>query len=257
MAVLDALRRRALAMAGRRPVPHCVILYYHAVPPGQKGRFARQMDLLRRHARPFSLQSEAAFEDGHSYAAVTFDDGFVSVVENALPALQARQIPWTFFVPSGCLGQNPPWIRNGSANRKELILSGELLRELSNNQLVTIGSHSITHPRFTELSAEEAAFEFQRSREDLERITGRRVSLFSFPHGEHNERLLEQARQAGYSDVFTVNPSLAFQSKEQFAHGRVLADPSDWELEFRLKLSGAYRWLGRRSELERQGVKAA
>jgi hypothetical protein len=38
-------------------------------------------------------------------------------------------------------------------------------------------------------------------------------------------------------------PWNAFRKEEEFLSGRVKAEPTDWPLEFRLKLLGAYRWL--------------
>ncbi|HEV2395325.1 MAG TPA: hypothetical protein VGS27_00100, partial [Candidatus Sulfotelmatobacter sp.] len=58
-----------------------------------------------------------------------------------------------------------------------------------------------------------------------------------------NQRLLDICRATGYRRVFTILPRLAFSSPQEFATGRVAVDPTDWPLEFRLKLLGAYQWL--------------
>src|SRR5207245_1160814 len=67
--------------------------------------------------------------------------------------------------------------------------------------------------------------------------------LFSFPHGSFNAKLVEWCREAGYERVFTILPTLAFSDPREFVTGRVSVEPTDWPLEFRLKLLGAYRWL--------------
>jgi hypothetical protein len=38
-------------------------------------------------------------------------------------------------------------------------------------------------------------------------------------------------------------PVLAFLEPKEFVTGRVGVSPTDWPMEFRLKLAGAYRWL--------------
>ena len=45
--------------------------------------------------------------------AVTFDDAFVSVIDNAPPELAKREMPCTIFVPVAALGRRPvgPWKR--------------------------------------------------------------------------------------------------------------------------------------------------
>jgi peptidoglycan/xylan/chitin deacetylase (PgdA/CDA1 family) len=85
----------------------------------------------------------------------------------------------------------------------------------------------------------------EHSKAQLEAILGCKVGLFSFPHGECDAQTIALARAAGYDRVFTINPSNAFTSADNFVQGRVLVDPADWPLEYRLKLLGAYRWLAK------------
>ena len=73
----------------------------------------------------------------------------------------------------------------------------------------------------------------------------REIRLFSFPYGAENDRLVDLCREAGYERVFTILPRLALLDPQEYVTGRVVVDPTDWPLEFRLKLLGAYRWLPR------------
>jgi peptidoglycan/xylan/chitin deacetylase (PgdA/CDA1 family) len=239
--------------AGRRLVrsqPHgtSVVIYYHAVPAQHHARFARQLDVLLDLARPISTHPTLPLEpDGHR-VAVTFDDGFVSVVENAAPELSRRQIPWTIFVPSGCLGQTPAWLRHAPpAARHDRVMTPEELRELTRDPLVTIGSHTATHAHLVETGPDRAAVELTRSKEGLEAILDRPVDQFSYPFGARSPELDELARAAGYRRLFSSNPAPAFQRPDEFVTGRISVDPDISPLEFRLKVLGAYRWLARRN----------
>ena len=243
----DTLAALRLRFLGGRPQPTCVVLYYHAIPPGQRARFARQMDLLVHLAQPVPADLPALPTSGARYCAVTFDDGFVSVLESALPELERRNIPATFFVPTGCLGDPPSWVQAASPARHERVLSTEQLAGLKDHRLLAIGSHSISHPNFLKLEAAQARRELEQSKAQLEAILGHRIGLFSFPHGECDARTIALARAAGYDRVFTINPCNAFTSADSFVQGRVLVDPADWPLEFRLKVQGAYRWLAKTS----------
>ena len=95
------------------------------------------------------------------------------------------------------------------------------------------------------LSAAQARVELHASRQKLGTIFGRDITLFSFPYGATSERLVDLCREAGYQRVFTISPSLALVDPQEFVSGRVVVDPTDWPLEFHLKLLGAYRWLPR------------
>ena len=235
----DLLRRAA----GRPAPPRGVILYYHAVTPGQRDPFARQLDALLRHSRPFRVDHpEDAVRPGN-HAAITFDDGYASVVEQALPELRQRNIPCTIFIPTGCLGQPPSWVNSAThAFSKERVITAEQIRELAADPLVSVGSHSVSHPSLLELSAEQAAEELQSSKETLETLVGQEVHLFSFPHGAFNDALVRQARETGYRLVYSIEPSLVPVSPDGHVLGRFAADADDWWVEFRLKLAGAYRW---------------
>ena len=241
----DILVALALRLLGRRPQTTCVVIYYHAITPADRPRFARQMDSLLRLAKPVPCTLAALPGSGAHYCAVTFDDGFVSVLENALPELEARNIPAAFFVPTGSLGGPPAWVKPSSPASHQRVLSADQLAAVKDHRLLTIGSHSVTHLNFLELDLAQARLELERSKAQLESILGRKVGLFSFPHGECDAATVGLARAAGYARVFTINPCNAFTGPNNFVIGRVLADPADWPLEFRLKVLGAYRWLAK------------
>ena len=220
-----------------------VVLYYHAVKPHQRHRFARQMDEVLKRATVFPAGSPEAMRGDAPNVAVTFDDGFRRVIENAVPELTKRAIPFTVFVPSGSLGERPSWLRDpGHPCSTERVVSAAEVRALANLPLATVGSHSITHPNLVALDPAGAQEELMRSRADLESAAGVAIDLFSFPHGAHNAVLVDQAGRAGYRRVFTIEPTIVEGCPGPFTVGRVAADPDDWPLEFRLKIAGAYRW---------------
>lgn len=238
-----ATARCAIAGIHGKPVPETlVVLCYHAVPRKQRARFARQMDILRRHATPVRADFETALPPGARFAAVTFDDGYQSTVENALPELAARNIPCTLFVVSHQSGQTPWWSGTDGYDREEKFATEEHLARVSND-LVAIGSHTMTHPDLSTLPDEEAMREPVESKEHLQQNLRREVQLFAFPHGVWNEAIVGQCRRAGYQRAFSIDPTVSRSGSSNYVTGRVLVDPSDWEIEFRLKLLGAYQWL--------------
>lgn len=246
--VLDRIRTLCLVVMGRRPRGTCVVLMYHGVSSDQRSRFARQMDLALAMARPLAADSRAPLETGRKHFAVTFDDGLSNVVENALPELEARGIPATMFVATGGLGEPPTWTsyetgkswaRSGRSG--DTMLTREQVRELSGR--VLIGSHTVEHPRLSDIDAERARFELETSRQELREITRDDVTLLSFPYGAFSNEVLTICKEAGYERVFSNLPVCAFAEPGEFLSGRVAADPTDSMFEFRMKVSGAYRWL--------------
>jgi peptidoglycan/xylan/chitin deacetylase (PgdA/CDA1 family) len=204
------------------------------------------MDDLKRLTHPVTCDHRNHLPGGVRYSAVSFDDGFISVFENALPELESKEIPATVFIPTGCLGQPPGWMQTDLGNTdQEHIISAEEIKRLKNHRLLSFGSHSVSHPNFLMLGDAEARHELSRSRQDLEALLERQITLFSFPHGTHEPRLVELAQRAGYDRLFTIDPEPAFIGTNELIIGRIQVDPSDWPIEFRLKLLGAYRWLAK------------
>lgn len=240
----DIFSALSLQLAGRKPAGRFVVLYYHAVSAEERVRFAGQMDVLLKLARPISTNSPPVLERGKRYVCVTFDDAFLSVKENAAPELARRQIPWTLFVPSGQLGKKPEWLRQPeAAARQDRVMTVEELRALSRDPLVTIGSHTVNHRNLLELSAEEAACELAQSRTDLENVTGKPVHEFSYPFGARDSARDDQALRAGYRRVFSSEPECLFGREDRVVCGRVSVSPRMSAFEFRLKVLGSYRWL--------------
>ncbi len=239
----DVLRERAGRLLGLPAAPRCVVIYYHAVPDEHRQLFARQMDTLLTLAKPISCVPSQPLPPGQRYVCVTFDDGFFSVMRNAAPELAQRQIPWTVFVPSGRLGARPDWLRQAHpAARQDRVMTSVELRALAQDPLVTIGSHTIVHANLLEVGPEHAATELSQSRAQLEETVGQPIKVFSYPFGARNSALDGEARRVGYEKLFCSEPTEAFKTREEFLCGRFNVDPDIWPLEFRLKITGAYRW---------------
>jgi peptidoglycan/xylan/chitin deacetylase (PgdA/CDA1 family) len=251
VAFADWVSAAITPLLGGRQTGECVVLYYHAIRAAARRQFASQMDELARLSVPVDIEARGPMPKGRRYSAVTFDDGFMSVVENALPELRARQIPCTIFVPTGSIGRHPSWIGPSHRDAAEVVAPAEVLRTIADQPLVRIGSHSVSHPDFRRLDDMQARAELTGSKVALEDILGRAVTSFSFPHGAYTERSLDLAKECGYSRAFTIEPLPLKDPCERFSIGRVRVEPHDWPIEFRLKALGAYRWMARASAIKR------
>lgn len=230
-----------------RPRPgSCTILYYHEVGPGQRRRFARQMDQLLRYARPVPADSKWPPHRCRRCAAVTFDDALAGLLHGALPELHQRGIPCTVFVPAGYLGRRPGWAFEPGrepAGEARVMSAGELAR-IAQLPGVRVGAHGDRHLPLTRLGDGEALAELRRSKSRLEAVLQGPVSLLSFPHGAHTARHVAMARSLGYERVFSILPDGSGDGRDGFLAGRVRADPQDWptrvpaEAARRLPLAG-------------------
>ena len=237
------------ALIKRDKLGKCVVLNYHVIPDDCRHRFEQQMRSLRKLARPVPALRRQAFDRGARYVAVTFDDAFCNFARNALPALIQHRIPVAIFVPTGYLGRKSAWSDYGGENPiGDEVLSVQQLIEIAKCDLVEVGSHTVNHADLVILDEKEARAELRGSKETLETLLGRSISGVAFPYGHFGKRELRLAREVGYNFIFSVRPDLVVSAFKDGLIGRVSVQPTDWPIEFRFKILGAYRWQGCVSE---------
>ncbi len=216
------------------------VLYYHDIPSRQE--FRKQMVELRKVARPVPADFSEAVEPGKRYVALTFDDALESVSRNALPILIEEEIPCTIFVPSKYVGTLPGWeIDRSDSAYNQRVMTGEEIRSLP-RELVSIGSHTHSHVRLSGLENGEMEAELRDSKAILEGIMGVSVDSLAFPHGDFDERVLEVAKALGYAKAYSTVPDFSRRFARPFLRGRVKVLSAEWDVEFRLKIRGAYEW---------------
>lgn len=237
----------------------CLVLYYHGIEERFRQRFARQLEDLLALGRPTSPLLDRALETRARNVVVTFDDGLESVFANAMPELQRRAIPFAVFVPAGKLGVKPDWstkTKKAQAANGGVVVSAERLRQLSGHELMTVGSHGMTHTNLVSIGEARAREELFQSKRTLEAIVGKPVTLVSFPYGAYTSAHIRYAREMGYRHCFSIEPGEPFVCAEQAVVGRIEVDPTDWRLEYRLKIRGAYGWQSSVWAARRQLTKA-
>lgn len=126
---------------------------------------------------------------GHSEVELSFDDGYVSDIEIALPALVERSLSARFFPVAGRLGE-PGFV---DAISIETMASAGMV----------IGSHGMRHRSWRNLDAESANEEFSVARSIIAKAAGKSVTTASCPFGAYDRHVLRALRRCGYTKVFT------------------------------------------------------
>lgn len=182
------------------------------------------------------LDQDAALPGGPR-VSITFDDGYRGALSVGARILADRDLPATYFLTPGlspregfwwdqlaeqsggaltetvrnhCLHElggrhdqvlewsrssgltsepAPPFAR--AATREEVLEVWSLGRS-------TLGCHTWTHPNLARLSASAREDEFRRCQEWIEKLTGTRPRVISYPYGLDSDDVHEDARAAGY-----------------------------------------------------------
>jgi len=162
-------------------------------------------------------------------------------MENAVPSLKEYQLPAGVFVPAGNLGRPARWeMPENDSDKNETVMNKELIAELDNDGF-EIFSHSLSHPKLTEIQDDRLEAELIGSKQALEKIVGHEVSAISYPDGAFDERVHNAAKKAGYKLGFTIEPTMVNGSTDCLSIGRFLVLACDSLIKFKLEVSGAYQ----------------
>ncbi|SMY09296.1 polysaccharide deacetylase family protein [Flavimaricola marinus] len=130
---------------------------------------------------------------------ITFDDGNLSDLEIACPALQDRNLVGHFFVLTGRL-DDPAYLSAGQV--RDLLAKG-----------MEIGLHGQDHVDWRKADAPQLQTETITARDTLSRITGRPVETVAIPFGAYNARVIKHLKASGFKEIYTSDGGHAAQNQ--------------------------------------------
>ncbi len=134
--------------------------------------------------------------------AISFDDGFASVHDEALPILREYGFTATVYVLAHKLGGRSDWRRLGTI--PDLPLMGPAPLRACLKAGWEIGSHGLDHHPLTEGRPVEVARQMRTSRAELESLFACPVYSFCYPYGAFTRDHCVAARDAGYRSATTI-----------------------------------------------------
>jgi peptidoglycan/xylan/chitin deacetylase (PgdA/CDA1 family) len=167
--------------------------------------------------------------------AVTLDDGYRCAHETALPILERSGVPATVFVVAGRVGETNDWVQRRKAPVRELLSWAEL-RHMSDRG-ISVGSHTLTHPRLPEVTPGELSRELEDSRRMLEDGIGCPVTQFAYPFGQYNDVVRDAMERAGYRAACSAQPGFNGPGVDPFALRRIDVYGQDTLSMFKQKLN--------------------
>jgi peptidoglycan/xylan/chitin deacetylase (PgdA/CDA1 family) len=231
-----------------------LVLCYHAVSsewPADLSitleRFEAQLDfLVRRGYVGATFERAITNPPGPRTVAITFDDAYCSVLEQALPIMRRLGLPASVYVPTDWPARGGPmswpgidhWL-GGPHERELCCLTWDELGELAQEGW-EVGSHTCSHPHLTRMADEQLAAELERSRAACEDGLGRPCDSIAYPYGDVDARVVAAAAAAGYRYGATL-PETRFKHPEPLDWPRLGIYHADDLRRFRLKVSPLVR----------------
>ena len=145
------------------------------------------MEALSRGTTVVRAAHTGPLPDGGPYVAITFDDAFRSVRRMLCPSFSAEASRQRSSYRSTFSVRSPAGRSRAGVN--EEVMTCDELRSLP--ELIELGSHSLSHPHLTRIDGARLREEVGASRHQLAELLGSDVSLFAFPYGEYDERVVD------------------------------------------------------------------
>lgn len=217
------------------------ILLYHQIAPLPEGvksnrglwvypeKFRKQMLTLKqlgykglsmRDAMPYLREGKKG-----KVFVITFDDGFVNVLENAAPVLAECGFTATNYFVSNQTGGSNIWDLPKGLPKTDC-MSAQQIREwaaLGHE----VGAHTVDHVYLNSLDDQTSFRQIKDCKAALEDIVGSAVTNFCYPYGANQTRHREMVREAGYETATTTIRARARPSDDPYGIPRIYVRRSD------------------------------
>ena len=174
-----------------------ILLYHHVEGESTLSRYNVSIPAFQAQMRaleemgftpiPISTLVTALLDGGElpeKPVVITFDDGHLSVFENAFPIMQELEFPGVFYIVANRINGSPDFVT--IPQLKEMIQAGW-----------EIGSHSFSHADLT-LNHTIVAKEIGQSKTDLEQALSTEVETFAYPFGTIDPFTAQKVSDYGY-----------------------------------------------------------
>ena len=183
--------------------------------------FVKHMQLIKKlnyeFIHPKDFQNSFDIPKKQKKILVTIDDAFQSFYDTAWPFLKENKIPVVLFVSTEPVGNNG-------------YMTWEQIKEINNEDFVTIGHHSHSHEYLIDKSDQEFVNDIETANNIFNNKLGYVPDLFSYPFGEYSE-FMRQYVSKNFTYAFGQHSGIIDVNKEKFQLPRFPINEKYGELE--------------------------
>lgn len=240
----------------RKPVARFIT--FHDILSETVNRFEGNLNFLKHKTNVISL---ADFASGRLSVekinvVITFDDGYKSWINHAIPILRQLALPATFFITSGFVGlskdDESAFIQSHLLLHHQRTSGGLTYDDVKRitEQGFTIGGHTLSHSNLSSLNDNmRLKHEIAEDKSALEKLTGTKIDYFAYPLGFfHNPHvnIIEILQESGYKAALTTVSGFNDCYTNPFLLHRELTGASMPASVFKARVYGNYdavKWL--------------
>ena len=169
---------------------------------------------------------------------ITFDDGYVNNLENALSVLSKFNFSSTCYVVSELLGTTNSWDHALGVASAPLMDIAQLRQWIDGGQ--EIGSHTQHHVDLTKTDTETSRSEIHNSRVSLSQRLGTNIQQFCYPYGSYAPEHVDIVKASHYVAATTTERGKVHAQDSVFELRRIPVVRSTSLPQFLLKILTSY-----------------
>jgi peptidoglycan/xylan/chitin deacetylase (PgdA/CDA1 family) len=170
---------------------------------------------------------------------ISLDDGWIWNIE-LIDLIEKYKVPVAIFIPTDAVKNGNYWweyakikgqnkysgiekledfkklpedvfrnkvaILKSNYNLKRSCITLDGLKKIDKHELISIGSHTVTHPILKKCSIETQTSELLESKQILSNWLDKDIEYLAYPNGDYDNNTVEIAERCGYKLAFTINP---------------------------------------------------
>lgn len=172
---------------------------------------------------------------------ITFDDGYLDTLENAIPVLLELNMRAVIFVMGNRKLKSARWDELDDFDSCPL-MSDEQVRTVQKMGF-EIGAHSLDHFPLTFLSEEDIVYEVTRSKKAIENVLEKPIQTFSYPYGSVDDTVKKVVSDSGFLFACGVFSGAAKFSQSMMDFRRLAINQDTSRLKFLITLLLPYQYI--------------
>lgn len=196
-----------------------VILAYHRIGEDEYPDASLRAEQFEEHIRELSsgsynilplteivaaLRNNTALPD--NAVAITFEGGYKSILDRAVPLLLEKNIPFTVFYSAGL-----------ADNDSTQYMDWSDLKRLSSNKNVTLGLLPASYSRLAGASRETVLSDLNQARIRHREAFGTNATLFSYAFGEYDLAYRTIVEEQEFAAAFGLQSGVAYNGSDLYA----------------------------------------
>lgn len=138
--------------------------------------------------------------------ALTFDGGDKSILQYAIPLMEAKNLPYTLFIaPSRADQKNSPY------------MDWDALKKIAKSPLATLGLHDAVYSDLSMQSAEQIKRTLNNATSRFREKAGANPLFFAYPFGVYNKAAKDIISSYGFEAAFGQQSGVAYVGSDLFA----------------------------------------